>query len=100
MSKQLTFEQTMEKHLQTLKLYVPVVSRVHGSAHPEFHQVHEVFEMINKKVEGSGLKKAELKEEFAKLKEITNNYTIPEDVCESYQAVYQMLAELNQAYNV
>ena len=33
-----------------------------------------------------------------KLREITDNYTVPGDVCESYEAVYNMLAELDKAY--
>ena len=35
---------------------------------------------------------------FVKLREITDNYTVPGDVCESYEAVYNMLAELDKAY--
>jgi len=98
MSKQLTFNQAKEKYLKTLILYVPVVSRVHGDAHPEFHQVHELFDAIHEKMKKAGLSKPELKEEFTKLREITNDYTVPEDVCESYEAVYNMLAEIDGAY--
>ena len=43
-------------------------------------------------------KQKALKEEFVKLREITDNYTVPGDVCESYEAVYNMLAELDKAY--
>ena len=98
MSKQLTFHQVEETHLKTLAQYVPVVARVHGGNHPEFHEVRKVYEELAKKVKDAGAERPDLKEEFAKLREITDNYTVPGDVCESYEAVYNMLAELDKAY--
>ena len=53
-----------------------------------------------RKIKDAGSEVPDLNEEFAQLREITNNYTVPEDVCESYEAVYKMLAELDQAYQV
>ena len=95
MSEQLTFSQAKEKNLKTLKQYVPVVARVHGASHPEFHDVRKVFDTI---VEKANEEKPQLNEEFAKLREITDDYKVPGDVCESYEAVYKMLAELDNAY--
>ncbi|WP_286879145.1 iron-sulfur cluster repair di-iron protein, ric [Methanoculleus sp. UBA413] len=94
----LTFNETMKKHLQTLKQYVPIVARVHGGNHPEFHEVRKLFDTIVKKTKEAGSNKPELNEEFARLREITDTYTVPGDVCESYEAVYSMLAELDRAY--
>lgn len=56
--------------------------------------------MINlqKKIKDTGGEKPDLVDEFAKLRKITDNYTIPDDVCESYEAVYNLLAELDKAY--
>ncbi len=99
MSKQLTFNQAKESHFKTLKQYVPIVSRVHGGSHPEFHEVHQLFDAINMKIKEAGPNTPELKEEFAKLRAITNDYTVPGDVCESYEAVYRMLAEIDNAYH-
>lgn len=42
---------------------------------------------------------ADLKDKFARLRDITGNYSVPEDVCESYEAVYKMLEELDIAYH-
>ena len=81
-----------------MEQYVPIVARVHGGNHPEFHKVHELFNMINKKTKESGLERPELNEEFTKLRDITDEYTVPDDVCESYEAVYKMLAEVDKAY--
>ncbi|BBL67802.1 iron-sulfur cluster repair di-iron protein, ric [Methanoculleus chikugoensis] len=98
MTNDLTFDEAMKKHLQTLKQYVPIVARVHGGNHPEFHEVRKLFDTIVKKTKDAGSDKPELNEEFAKLREITDTYTVPGDVCESYEAVYSMLAELDRAY--
>ena len=98
MSVQLSFNEVKEKNFKTLAQYVPIVARVHGKSHPEFHEVHKYFDLIVKKSAEAGERKPELNEEFARLREITNNYTVPDDVCESYEAVYNMLSELDKAY--
>ena len=56
-----------------------------------------LFDRLRSKVEAAGAGKPDLQDEFQELRRITN-YTVPEDVCESYEAVYRMLAELDQAY--
>ncbi|HHU32158.1 MAG: iron-sulfur cluster repair di-iron protein, ric [Zhaonellaceae bacterium] len=100
MSKQLTFSEVIKKHFPILEQYVPIVERVHGGSHPEFYEVRKLFDEINKKVKNSGSEKPELSEEFAKLRAVTDNYTVPGDVCESYEAVYKMLAEADTAYQI
>lgn len=92
------FNQIKERNFKNLELYVPVVARVHGENHPEFHDVRKLFDEINIKTKKAGLEKPELDNEFKQLREITDNYTVPGDVCESYEAVYNMLAELDEAY--
>jgi len=98
MSKQSAFNQVKKSHFKTLGQYVPIVARVHGEHHPEFHEVRTLSDAIIMKTKEAGSGRPELKEEFEKLREITQNYTIPEDVCESYAAVYNMLADLDEAY--
>jgi len=100
MSELLTFKQARKRYLKTLEQYVPVVDRVHGEHHPEFHDVRALFDEINGKVKAAGTETPELTREFARLREITNNYEVPGDVCESYEAVYNMLAELDKASQV
>lgn len=95
----LTFNQAKDKNIKTLVQYVPIVARVHGGTHPEFHKVHELFEAIIKKITEAGEERPELNGAFTKMREITKNYTVPNDVCESYEAVYNMLAELDKAYH-
>jgi regulator of cell morphogenesis and NO signaling len=98
MTNKLTFSEATKKHFKTLEQYVPIVSRVHGGNHPEFIEVSKLFNEINEKTKEAGSNKPELNEEFAKLRGITDNYTVPGDVCESYEAVYDMLNEIDKAY--
>lgn len=98
MAETTAFEKIKDKNFKILKQYVPVVARVHGEEHPEFHEVHKVFNVIVEKTEEAGKDLPELSGEFAKLREITGDYAVPRDTCESYEAVYKMLAELDGAY--
>lgn len=99
MSINTTFNQVKKEHLKTLKQYVPIVARVHGAAHPEFYKVAEVFEAIVSKLNESNSNQLKLDEEFSQLQTITKYYTIPSDVCESYEAVYTMLKAMDEAYH-
>lgn len=92
------FNQVKEHNLERLELYVPIVERVHGGSHPEFHDVRRIFDEINAKIKNAGSEKPKLDEEFKDLRKVTDNYAVPDDVCESYEAVYKMLAELDEAY--
>ena len=98
MTKKLMFNEVKDNHFPKLELYVPIVARVHGGSHPEFHEVRKIFDAINEKTKAAGTEKPDLSEEFARLREMTNNYKVPADVCESYEAVYNMLAEVDEAY--
>lgn len=94
--KENSFKLARNTYMDKLKMYVPIVDRVHGKLHPEFHEVRRVFDVLNDKLNQNNL---DLKTEFEALKVITNHYKVPHDVCESYEAVYQMLEELNKAYD-
>lgn len=93
------FEEIKEKNIKILEQYVPVVERVHGDKHPEFYNVSKLFNQINEKIKDSDLKTLELETEFKELRKVTDDYTVPSDTCESYEAVYNMLSELDKAYN-
>ncbi len=81
-----------------LEQFVPIVARVHGDSHPEFHQVHNIFEEMKSELKTNVDSKPAIDEALQHLRQITNNYEIPKDVCETYAAVYNMLAELDSAY--
>ena len=99
MFEHVSFDQVRGSYLKTLEQYVPIVARVHGDNHPEFHEVRAVFDVLVGKLRNAGAEKPMLLEEFAKLREITHDYRVPQDVCETYEAVYQMLGELDSAYH-
>lgn len=82
--------------LQQLNLFVPVVNKVHGKNHPEFNDVKRNYEVINSKLNANNFN---LKDEFINFRKITNNYQIPNDVCESYEVVYSMLEKLDNSFN-
>ncbi|MGI6622097.1 MAG: iron-sulfur cluster repair di-iron protein, ric [Clostridiaceae bacterium] len=94
-----TFKQAAAEYFRILTQYVPVVDRVHGDNHPEFHEVRKLFDEIIRKTKEAETEKPELSGEFVRLREITDDYTVPNDVCESYEAVYDMLAEVDKAYH-
>ncbi len=99
MTTPMNFSEARKAYLKTLKLYAPVVARVHGEHHPEFHEVREQFDSMVVRMSEAGRKRPQLEEEFQKLRLITANYEVPGDVCESYEAVYRMLLALDQAYH-
>lgn len=92
------FNELKEKHLERLEQFVPIVKRVHGKNHPEFLKVQSLFDQLNGKLQGIEEGNVDLNEEFRQLREVTNHYEIPNDVCESYAAVYSMLEDLDHAY--
>ncbi|MFA5570382.1 MAG: hypothetical protein ACOX0W_04180 [Sphaerochaetaceae bacterium] len=98
MEKTSTFSEVKKQHFKTLQQFVPIVARVHGGTHPEFLKVHDTFISLEKKIQKAGSLLPDLEEEFRSLRSITSDYTIPDDVCESYEAVYVMLSELDRAY--
>lgn len=94
----INFEEAKAKHFERLEQFTPIVDRVHGENHPEFHEVKALWEQIHEKTEAAGAGKPALDAEFSQLREITDNYKVPGDVCESYEAVYNMLEEVDKAY--
>ena len=99
MNDKQAFRKIRAKHLKTLEKYVPVVARVHGEHHPEFYEVKRVFDGMVSKIRETKPQIPELEQEFIRLRDVTNGYTVPDDACETYEAVYKMLAELDEAYN-
>lgn len=84
------------ENMSTLKQFVPIVDRVHGGNHPEFHEVKADFEKLIGYVEQDDKEKAG--EVFENLRKVTENYTVPGDVCESYAKVYELLSQLDSEY--
>lgn len=73
----------------------PIIERVHGSGHSELTRVRELTEQISGSTEPEATSAL-----FQQLREVTNNYALPEDACEAFQETYASLeaaeAELTQ----
>ena len=44
MTRKNPFNKIKEEYLPLLDQYVPIVARVHGGSHQEFHEVKKVFD--------------------------------------------------------
>lgn len=84
-----------EKYFAEMDKLMPIVKRVHGPHHPEFYQVADIYEDIKEKVK-AGASEDGLENDFLKLREITDSYKVPEDVCETYEGIYKKLYELDK----
>ena len=92
------FTEVKEKNMETLRQYVPVVERVHGESHPEFYDVKKIFDIMDEQIKNNKAEDLKLEDEFKELREVTEDYKVPSDTCETYEAVYNMLSELDKAY--
>lgn len=100
MSNQTTFKDLWQKNLKTLTLYVPTIAKVHGGHNPELHDVRETFNIMAEKIGTNGAQLPDLTPEFETLRTLTSNYIPPPNACETYIATYEMLAEMDKAYNL
>ncbi|WP_027109227.1 hypothetical protein [Lacticigenium naphthae] len=94
------FNEVKNKYFPKLKLFTLAITRAHGKNHPETFEVRELFNQINKKTKKAGSARPDLDREFTQLREVTENYAIPEDACGAYEAVYNMLSETDKAYQI
>lgn len=78
-----------------LKKFIPIVSKVHGIDHPEIKEVEKEFNKIIKKI-NSNLN--DINVELKNITRITNDFIVPEGVCESYKAVYIILKNITNTY--
>ncbi len=94
-----TYQELANKYFEKLDMFSMAITRAHGKSHPETFEVRELYEKITKKIEQNSNDSLNLDEEFKQLRKITDNYTIPDDVCETYEATYNMLLEIDEAYS-
>lgn len=92
------FNELVEKNFETLDLYTTAITRAHGKSHPEAFEVRELFVTMKEKV-AADEGQPNLDAEFTKLRQVTGNYEVPDDVCATYEGVYNMLSEVDNAYH-
>lgn len=75
-----------DQALTTAAELAPIIERVHGEHHPELTRVREITEQLA--AAGPGTDAASL---FAELRTVTDDFAIPDDVCETFEATYAAL---------
>ncbi|NLC94244.1 MAG: iron-sulfur cluster repair di-iron protein, ric [Bacilli bacterium] len=84
-------------NLKLLSNYIPVVARVHGAHHLELHEVQRLFNEIMLILANDS--ENTLHTLFMQLREVTDNYKVPNDVCETYETVYRLLQMIDASYH-
>ncbi|MEE8704598.1 MAG: hypothetical protein SOH58_06275 [Olsenella sp.] len=77
---------------EKLDLFTKAITRAHGARHPEVFGVREVYQRIQGKVRGGDL---DLADEFARLRELTGGYAVPDDACGAMSETYGLLAKFD-----
>ena len=95
-----TFTEVVEINLDTLDLFTKAITRAHGESHPETFEVRELFECMQEKIAETEKSMPNLEKEFIRLRQVTDHYTIPNGVCQTYAGTYNLLAELDEVYHI
>ena len=101
MAKEFTFRKANSGNLMKINLQLPKVAKGYGDSHPEILELQKVFEVMKKKTMAAMIARKgnpELSEEFDRLREITNNYTVPDGVDENFVAIYKAFEEIDRVY--
>lgn len=75
-----------------LDFYTLAMTKAHGAHHPEVFEVRKIYQQIEQKMRSGD---SDLTKEFARLRTVTDHYTIPSDACGVYAATYQALEQMD-----
>ena len=75
-----------ERH-DKLDFYTKAITNAHGQNHPEVFDVRQQYVKLCLDARDD----KDLDNNFAELRQTTNNYAIPGDVCPVFEATYHML---------
>lgn len=79
------------RHIEKAAQLAPIVERVHGRHHPELTRVRQLTQELQR-LEN----RATSLTLFQELRTVTDNYAIPKDVCEAFEATYNALKRADQ----
>lgn len=78
------------KEKEMMDLYTKAICNAHGTVHPEVFEVRKLYLQLD-----AAHNKTEI---FRSLRKITDNYKVPDNVCETYETVYKNLEEKDKNY--
>lgn len=70
-----------------------LIERVHGATHPELTRVRQITLALQQS--GNETRTIEL---FNELRTLTQNYALPDDACEAFEATYQALERADRQH--
>jgi regulator of cell morphogenesis and NO signaling len=74
------------RHIEKAAQLAPIIERVHGEHHPELTRVRQIAEELQRSDDATNTITL-----FQELRTVTENYAIPNDVCEAFEATYRAL---------
>lgn len=74
------------RNIEKAAQLAPVIEHVHGEHHPELTRVREITQALYQSDNATNTP-----ELFQELRSVTDNYAIPNDVCEAFEATYHAL---------
>lgn len=92
------FTEFLNKNREPLQVYTKAITRAHGKNHPEVFEVHRLYTELDQMMANNG-SQADIEVQMAKMKELTHNYHIPSDVCPTFKATYETLAQADQLFH-
>ena len=81
------------RNIEKAAQLAPIVERVHGAHHPELSRVRQITDELQDSANAPhviGL--------FHELRTVTDNYAIPKDVCEAFEATYHALERADRQH--
>ena len=92
-----TYKEFLLENEEKLDMYTKAISKVHSRLHPEVHEVKALYAELLVAVKNDEEASA-LTPTFDRLVEVTSDFEIPSDTCETFEAVYQDLEKANALY--
>ncbi|MFD1472071.1 iron-sulfur cluster repair di-iron protein, ric [Companilactobacillus mishanensis] len=87
-----TVKDYLSENQDKLDTFTRAITAAHGKNHPEVFEVRKEYLNLKEAVAAG----ANLDNNFAQMRETTQNYAIPDDVCPTFEATYHMLANADE----
>lgn len=78
----------LQANQDRLEAFTKAITQAHGAHHPEVFDVREAYLQLRDKINAGA---TDIEEDFTQLRNLTDDYAIPGDVCQTFEATYRML---------